>query len=123
MRSEAALGTRELLSNERGSVTAEFAIVLPAVLVVLALAVGAIMLSAQRLTLSATAAEVARHEARGDGVSASAILGRLGSGVSVQRRGQGPLHCVTLSSVPAGGLLSVVEISASGCAAMSEGAR
>lgn len=108
-----------MLADDRGSVTAEFAVVLPAVLVVLSLAVGAVMLSAQRLVLASAAAETARHEARGDGVSAAATLRGLGSDVSVQRVSEGPLHCVTLSASPAGGLLSLLEVSARSCAAVS----
>jgi hypothetical protein len=55
-------------------VTAEFAVALPAVLLVLLLAIGAVMLSAQRLSLSSAAAQMARHEARGDAAAAAAVF-------------------------------------------------
>lgn len=105
--------------NDRGTVTAEFAIVLPAVLMVLALAVGAILLSTQGLTLTAAAAEVARLEARGDMDAASERLAHLNPQVGVLRTSQGTLHCVTLRSVPLGGILGLVSVTGRGCAAVA----
>ncbi len=99
--------------------TAEFAVVLPAALMVLALAVGSIMLATHRLVLSSAASEVARLEARGDSAAAGARLGELGAAVNAQRHSLGVLHCVTLSSAPMGGLLARIAVSAKGCAAMS----
>lgn len=120
---------RDSLADDRGSVTAEFAVVLPAVLMVIVLALGSIMLATHRLSLHSAAAEVARLEARGDTDLAQARLSGLsvgagGSGqasgaVTVQRSAHGALHCVTLTSRPAGGLLSAVAVSGSGCAAQS----
>jgi len=112
---------RSVLRDDRGSVTAEFVIVLPAVLAVLALAVGAIMLAAQRVVLTSAAAEVARLEARGDAVEASERLAAL-PGVRVQREQRGSLHCVSLSTRPTGGLLAAVGVSARSCAASAAGA-
>ncbi len=103
--------------------TAEFAIVLPALLMVLALAIGSIMLATQRLTLSSAAFEVARLEARGDHGAASARLAALGPGLTASRSGSGPLHCVTLVTSPAAGLLAMIEVSARGCAATLPGGR
>lgn len=111
---------QRLLSEDRGSVTAEFAIVLPAVLMVLALSVGAIMISAQRIVLSGAVAEIARLEARGDHASAAVRIGQLDAGVAVQRARAGPLHCVTLTSSPGRGALSLIEVSSRSCAAVSE---
>lgn len=107
-----------LLRADRGSVTAEFAVVVPAVLVVLGLAVGAIMLSAQRLSLSAAVAEVARLEARGDLAAAQLRLAALGE-VGVARSRDGPMLCLVLSARPGAGALSAIEITARGCAAVS----
>lgn len=109
-----------MLADDRGSVTAEFAIVLPAALLVLGLSIGSIMLATHRMLLTSTASEMARHEARGDHALASASQYRLNAGVAVQRSRQGALHCVTLTSSPVGGLLSAVRVSAMGCAAMTE---
>lgn len=108
-----------LLRTERGSVTAEFAVVVPAVLVVLGLCVGAIMLSAQRISLSAAVAEVARLEARGDIASAQLRLASLGE-VGVMRSRDGPMLCLVLSARPGAGALAAIEITARGCAAVSE---
>lgn len=109
-----------LLRSDRGTVTAEFAVVLPAILAVLGLAVGAILLSAHRVVLTAAAAEVSRLEARGDTSAAGARLAGL-DGVAVSRVRDGPLQCITLTSNPSGGVLAFVEVSARGCAATSEG--
>lgn len=106
------------LRGERGAVAAEFVIVLPAVLAVLVLAVGAILLAAHRVALTSAAAEVARLEARGDQTAARARLSGLGA-VDVFRERSGPLHCVVLSARPGSALLAMVEIRARGCAAVS----
>lgn len=108
-------------SSEEGSLTAEFAIVLPAVLMVLILVVASIELATERLTLSSAAAEISRLEARGDNQAAAEVLSRLSgiSGVQVRRGVEGVLWCVMLSANPAGGLLGAIEISARGCAVMT----
>lgn len=111
-----------MMRDDRGSTTAEFAVVLPAVLMVLALMLGSILLGAQRLMLTSAAAEVARLEARGDLAAAGARLGSLAFVSAVQRSREGPLHCVTLSASPGAGLLAAIQLSARGCAAAIEGA-
>lgn len=113
---------RAVRESDRGSVTAEFAVALPALLIVLLLAIGAIMLATQRLSLSSAAAQMARLEARGDDASAAAVLGGLNvrGGVTVQRFARGPLHCVTLTSTPLGASLSAISVSGQGCGAVSE---
>lgn len=110
------------VDSEQGSATAEFVVALPAVLLVLLLAVGAVMLATQRLSLSSAAAQMARHEARGDAAAAAAVFGGLNmrGGVAVQRADQGQLHCVTLSATPVGGALSAINVTGRGCAAVSE---
>lgn len=114
----AALSRR--LSDERGSVTAEFAIVLPAVLVVLALIIGGIMLSAHRITLASAAAEVVRLEARGEQRAAKQRLADLGSGVRAARETTGALLCLTLSDRPGDGLLKRIQVRARACAATTD---
>lgn len=106
------------LRADRGAVTAEFVVVLPAVLAVLALAVGAILLATHRVALTSAAAEVARLEARGDDAAAQQRLATLGSKTEVDRERSGSLLCVTLRARPAAGLLAVVELSSRGCAAI-----
>lgn len=95
---------------------------MPAVLMVLVLSVGSIMLATQRLTLSSTAAQVARLEARGDNSAGGDVIGALvmRGGVAVHRSSEGRLHCVTLTASPIGGLLSTITVSGRGCAAKSD---
>jgi len=101
-------------------VTAEFAIVLPAVLLVLTLAIGAILLATHRIVLTSAAADIARLEARGDTAGASARIAGLEGPTSITRTVRGRLHCVRLSSNPLRGLLARVSVSAQACAARSE---
>lgn len=103
-------------ANEQGTVSAEFAVVLPAVLVVLGLVVGGVMLSAQRLTLVSMSGEIARAEARDDADASEAVISHLGARVDIERDRETSLHCVTLTSHPAQGLLSRIGISARSCA-------
>lgn len=98
--------------------TAEFAIVLPAVVAVLGIVIGGVALSAHRITLVSAAAEAARLEARGE--SAEQRLGELGSGVTVSRSERDGLHCVALASRPVGGLLASVAVHGTSCAALSD---
>ncbi|MFV0432374.1 MAG: TadE/TadG family type IV pilus assembly protein [Leucobacter sp.] len=108
-----------VLRDERGTVTAEFAIVLPAVLAVLGLVIGALLLASHRVALVSVAADVARLEARGDEDAAKARLGEA-RGVRAERERRGALHCVTLRSSPAGGALAAISVSARACAATSD---
>lgn len=62
------------LSNETGSVTAELAVTLPAVGVILALVLGVFGLQVQRLALVADAAMASRAVARGEAEAAAEQL-------------------------------------------------
>jgi hypothetical protein len=83
--------------DERGSVTAEFAVVLPAALVCLALGVGAIQLGGQHLRLVDAAAVDARLLGRGDAPRGE------GAGLEAARtiEREGGLVCVTLTATGA----------------------
>jgi hypothetical protein len=94
---------------DRGSVTAEFAIALPAVVLVLAGCLSAMQVAGQQLRLQDAAALAARSAARGDGTGVAA---RLVPASTVSRWTDGDLECVTLS---APGLLGL-ELSATSCA-------
>ncbi|WP_125098694.1 TadE/TadG family type IV pilus assembly protein [Leucobacter chromiireducens] len=111
-----------LLREERGAVTAEFAIVLPVVVAVLGLVIGGTVLAAHRITLVSQASELARTEARGDMRLARSVEAQLSDDVTVEREQRGPLHCVVLRSAPVGGLLRAVEARAESCAALVGGA-
>lgn len=93
--------------------------VLPAVLMVLALALSALFLATQRLSLTSAAADIARLEARADSDAAAARISELGSGVTIARSTQGVLHCVTLSASASTGTFEPLRVSARGCAALS----
>lgn len=82
--------------RDRGSVTAEFAIAMPAVLLVLALSLTGIQVAGQQLRLQDAAAAAARLTARqgGDGV---ALVARLVPGASLSAYADGDLECITLS--------------------------
>lgn len=111
--------TLRALGDDRGTVTAEFAIVLPAALLVLGLVIGGVLLASHRIALTSAAADLARLEARGDEAGAEERRSELPDGVSVSRRTSGGLLCVRLSSAPGDGLLSRVGIGAEACAARS----
>ena len=90
--------------------TAEFALALPAVGLVLALCLGGLQLSTQRLRLQDAAAVAARSASRGGGVGAARdAVGRLVPGATVHVTSAGGLLCVDLaragSPAPFGGLI------------------
>lgn len=101
-------------AEQRGAVTAEFAIVLPAILVVLALIVGALNVSAGRVALTGLAGDLARLEARGDRAAAGERLSRFEGSPSVSRATEDGVLCVTArsGSFP-------FAVSATGCAAIT----
>jgi Flp pilus assembly protein TadG len=87
---------------ETGSVTAEFAVGLPAVVVVLALCLGGIQTVGQQLRLMDAAADAARLLARGDGLDAARdhVATAVGA-VSLATEADGDFRCVQLSATPA----------------------
>ena len=85
--------------DQRGSITAEFAAALPAVLVVLACCLGAVQVVGQQVRLTDAAADVARLLARADGASAaSGLLAAVGPGTALTQERQGDFVCVRLSA-------------------------
>jgi hypothetical protein len=102
------------VDRERGSVTAEFAAVVPAVVVLLACCLACLQLAGQQLRLQDAAADVARSAARGGSASAGAQAP--GAAVSVTTRGD--LVCASLSArsrSPAGTILGL-RLTATSCA-------
>lgn len=63
------------LSSDRGTVTAELAIALPAVLLVLTFSVQVLAIQVDRVSMIASAARLAREAARGEAVAGSKIEG------------------------------------------------
>ena len=98
--------------------TAEFAAIVPAVLLVLAFGLGAIEVVVQQARLTDAAADGARSLARGDGegVARSNIAGAVGqSMVSVSRSGD--FVCVALAQKAAGpAALTGLTVQGRGCA-------
>lgn len=110
-----------LLRNDRGGSTAEFAIVIPVILLVVGIVLGGILLASTRVTLVSAAHDIARLEARGDTLLAASRAGELPSGSTVGRDVTGGILCVTVHSSPGRGPLSAITVSGQGCAAMTQG--
>ncbi len=108
---------RRFLTGQSGSVTAEFAIALPSVVLVLAFCLAAIQLASQQIRVQDAAALTARSIARDDEPSASAA-GRLVPGLAITRWTLGELECVTATAPAAGGPIGLLglELRASSCA-------
>ena len=86
-------------SAERGSVTAEFAAALPAVLVVLACCLGAVQVVGQQVRITDAAADIARLLARGDSAApAAGLLAAVGPGAALAQDRQGEFVCARLSA-------------------------
>jgi hypothetical protein len=100
--------------RDSGTVTAELAAAMPAVLLVLALCVGALQALTQRVVLLDAAASSARAAARGEALPALAGL----TGATVTEELHGDLVCVRIASAATGPLaLLGVPVSATSCAA------
>lgn len=107
-------GKRGAAKRDRGSVTAEFAIALPAVILVLAGSLSGLQVAGQQLRLQDAAASAARAAARGDDPAAA----RLAPGAAVSRWSDGDLVCVRLTAPSAAlvGTLMQLTLAASSCA-------
>jgi Flp pilus assembly protein TadG len=104
---------RPRLGDDRGSVVAEFAVALPAVVVVVAVAVGALTGAARQVRLQDAVADAARLSARGESdqrATEAVVAAVAGASVDISRRGD--LVCVT-ASAPA---LLGLRVTAAGCA-------
>lgn len=103
-------------TDEQGSTTAEFAVVLPAVLLVVVMVIGGILLATTRVTLVSAAHDIARLEARNDSGLVAERVAQLPSRATIARADTGGVLCVTLRSSPGAGPLSRVVIEGRGCA-------
>ncbi len=107
-----------MLRPERGSVAAEFAVAMPAVLLVLVTALGGVQLAGLQLRAQDAAADAARSYARGDpaGVVASRLARQI-PGAGVSRFGQADLVCARVTAAPTGPIARLgIRVSASSCA-------
>lgn len=92
-------------ADDRGTVTAEFAVALPAVVLVLAACLGGLQVAGHQLRLQDAAAVAARSVARGGSLGAAqARASRMVPGASVAHRTDGDLVCVSLALVVPPGL-------------------
>ncbi|NIJ04242.1 TadE family type IV pilus minor pilin [Frigoribacterium faeni] len=108
--------------RDDGSVAAEFAVVLPAVLAVVALAVGAVGAASQSVRLADAAAVAARQTARGDAGAVPVTVAALAPGARVASSVDGAVLCLSLTRpVSLGPLSGVVTLSARSCAPTAGG--
>jgi hypothetical protein len=94
-------------------VTAEFAMTVPALVVVVSLVVAGLGVTSQSVRLADAAAVVARQTARGDGGSIAATLARLAPGATVSESSGSGLVCVDLRRDarlgPVGGVVTLTS--------------
>jgi len=95
------------MRGQRGSVTAEFAVALPSVVLVLACCLAGMAVAGQQLRLQDAAALAARTLARGG--EPDALVERLAPGAHVASSTEGELMCVTLTTVAQGMLPLTLE--------------
>jgi hypothetical protein len=106
-------------SRERGSITAEFAAVMPAVLIVLLVCLAGLQVAGLQLRLQDASADVARSLSRGDPrASIAAQLEHAVPGANLTVVHRGDAVCADLAvSAPAGvAALAGLTVRASGCA-------
>lgn len=123
---EWAARLRRMRRDQRGMVTAETAVVLPVLLLVLAGAVAAVTVVGAQLRCIDAAREGARAAARGDAPAAVAALVERaapeGAGSSVTRTGEEVRVVVTVDVAALGPLPLRVEVSAEAVALREPGA-
>jgi len=85
--------------KESGSVTAELVLALPAVVIIVALALGAMSVQLQRMELVSAASTIARAIARGEPISiVDALVSELGEQVGFEIQEELGVVCVVLRS-------------------------
>jgi hypothetical protein len=100
---------------ERGSVTAEFAAVMPAVVLVLVVALASMQLAGEQLRLQSAAGDAARLAGRGAGGELAALQ-RVSPGAHLAQTDNGDLVCIH-ADAPAGiGILAGLTLAATSCA-------
>jgi Flp pilus assembly protein TadG len=103
------------IRDDRGSVTAEFAAVLPAVVLVLGCALGAMQLAAEQLRLQGADAQAVRLLGRGD-PGARELVAAVNPNATLVVRSSGDLICADAKAPASIGILTGVTIAASACA-------
>lgn len=102
--------------DEQGSATAEFAVVLPAVILVLALTIGGLAAAGRQVRLEHGAAQASRLAARGESdARVGAIVATIAGGMVDSVSRDGALVCV-VASAPVGVPLPLPDLRARACA-------
>ncbi|WP_308796861.1 TadE family type IV pilus minor pilin [Agromyces silvae] len=103
--------------------TAELAVALPAVTLVLALCLGAVVVVGRQVRLTDAAADAARALGRGESEAvAHAIADRVaGGGTGLATSEEPPLICATLTASGGAGLLGAIQLRAESCAVAGGG--
>lgn len=110
---------RSRFRSDRGSVTAEFAAVIPAVLLILACCLGAIQVIGQQVRMTDAAADGARLLGRGESLGAAGSrVAQSVDGVELATDHNGDFVCLRLSAPASFGPAALVgvTITARGCA-------
>ena len=108
------------MRDDRGSATAEFAVIVPAVVLVIALTIGALGAASRQVRLEQGVAQAARLLARGEAEDrARAVLGAIAGGAVASVSAEGDLVCVTATAAT-GVPLPLPPLHARGCA-LSDG--
>lgn len=109
-----------VLGAERGSATAEFAVVVPAVVLVIALTIGGLAAAGRQVRLEQGAAQAARLAARHEGADRiAAVLAAIAGGSLDGIDAEGDLVCVT-ATAPTGVPLPLPALRARSCALTDE---
>jgi Flp pilus assembly protein TadG len=110
--------SRVSAADDSGTVTAEFAAVVPAVILILVMCLGTVHLAGRRLILQDAASDTARILARGESSAATERARQLVPGVTVGSQNHDGMVCAILSApvAVAGGMLGEVTLTASSCA-------
>ncbi|GAA1942421.1 TadE family type IV pilus minor pilin [Agromyces allii] len=96
--------------------TAEFAVALPAIMLVLAICLASVHLVTVQVRLTDAAAAAARALGRGEGADAAAgIVGRIAGPADLSHTDDGMFTCVTLTA-SGGGLLASIRLTSEACA-------
>lgn len=109
-------------SGERGNVTAEFAVVLPAVILILGCCLGGIRLVTLQLQLADAASIAARIVARGESMQAAVVAADsvVAGATLTERTGEAGVSgaaivCITAQSGRSTDFSGIVTVSASSC--------
>ncbi|MCX7520926.1 hypothetical protein OSC27_01400 [Microbacterium sp. STN6] len=102
--------------GERGAITAEFAVAMPAVILVLAACLACLQLASSQSRLAVAAAQVARALGRGDTALAAQSVAQVG-GATMSHEQNGSFVCVQLRAPAAAhALISAITLEARSCA-------